>query len=155
MQRKNSILNRSGMAMIMAIFVIVIISTILALSLRLSTQTTQKTTDLYLYEQSAILAHSAAEYGMLELAKVAPCSLANRTFTYNGIYDINITMRYIPAAGTACAANASTILGTTSNYTAPNGISLDGNVIMDITVTANPTGTTEPVRYFRRTVQKL
>lgn len=155
MQRKNSVLKRNGIAMIMAIFVIVIISTILALSLSLSTQTTQKTTDLYLYEQSAILSHSAAEYAMLELANANPCSLSDVNFRYNDTYDVNISMNYITFAGSACDTQASNIGGTDYRLANTTAIESDGTVIMDVTVTANPTGVTEPIRYFRRTIQKL
>lgn len=152
MQRKNSILKHNGMALIMAIIVIVIISTILALSMRLSSETSQKTTDLYLYEQSAILSHSAAEYAMLELAKSNPCSLNSINFRYNDTYDINVSMNYITFNGSACDTNAAAIGSVFANTTA---IESDGTVILDVTVTANPTGTTEPIKYFRRTIQKL
>jgi len=56
MQRKNNILKRAknGMAMIMAIAVIVILVTIMALSITLTSQTTKRTTDVYLYEQSVL-----------------------------------------------------------------------------------------------------
>jgi hypothetical protein len=155
MQRKISILKRNAVAMIMAIFIILIISTILALSLRLSSETTQKTTDLYLYEQSAILSHSAAEYAMLVLSRSSPCSIANLNFRHNGTYDVNITMQYITFIGSACNANASNIGGTDYRLGTTTASVTDGTVIMDVTVTANPTGTTEPIRYFRRTIQKL
>ncbi|WP_428738122.1 hypothetical protein [Sulfurimonas sp.] len=157
MQRKNSILNRSGIAMIMAIFVIVIISTILAISISLSSQMSQKTTNLYLYEQSVLLSRSATEYKMLLLSQSAnPCTPLATNFVYDGIYTVNITTQFIPAAATTCAVNsAGNQLGITSDFVAPNGVSLDGTVIMDVTVTANPAGTTEPVRYFRRSIQKL
>lgn len=148
MQRKNSILKRNGMAMIMAIIVIVIVSTTLMVSLRLATETTQKTTDLYLYEQSSILSRSAAEYAMLRLSRENPCSLSNIDFRYNSTYDINISMNYIPFTGSDCDTNSGA--ANTTGYERS-----DGTVIMDVTVTANPTGTTEPIRYFRRTIQKL
>ena len=151
-QRKNRFLTRKGFAMMMAIFAIVIISTILALSLSLSTQTSHKTVDLYLYEQSTILSHSAAEYAMLELSKSNPCSLKKIDFRYDNTYDINISMRFIPFNASACDTNATAISAKFANTTTAES---DGTVIMDITVTANPAGTTEPVRYFRRTIQKL
>ena len=90
MQRKNSFLKRSGMAMIMAIIVIVIVSTILALSLKLSTQTAQKTVDLYLYEQAAVISHSAAEYAMVLLSRNNPCALSNINFTHNNTFNVAI-----------------------------------------------------------------
>ena len=152
MQRKNSILKKSGIAMIMAIIVIVTVATIMALSLSLTATTTKKTGDLYLYEQSSILSHSAAEYAMLKIAEVAPCSLPALNFPYNGIYDINITMAYLSTPGT-CRTNA-TADGT--NYANLTHEASNGTVIMDITVSVTDTTiTSEPIRYFKRTIQKL
>jgi len=160
MQRKNSLLKssskmmRKGMAMIMAISVIVIIATILALSLALTSQTTKKTTDLYLYEQASILSHSAAEYVMLKLSEVNPCSLSSINFSYNNIYDINATMRYITVVGSDCDTNATAVGAVFSNTT---NTASDGTVILDVIVSV-PTDknvTTEPIRYFRRSIQKL
>lgn len=154
MQRKNYLLknsNRNAMAMVMAIAVIVILSTIMALSLSLTMQTSKKTTDLYLYEQAAILSHSAAEYAMLRMSLVAPCSDDQYNFRYNNTYDINISMQYVSFAGSACALNSPVLdikhYGTT---TTPQS---DGTVIMDVTVSSDVG--TEPIRYFRRSIQKL
>ncbi|MFT5836304.1 MAG: type II secretory pathway pseudopilin PulG [Sulfurimonas sp.] len=156
MQRKNYFLKtshkksfRSAMAMIMAIVVLVVITTIMALSLSLSTQTTKRTTDLYLYEQSVLLSQSAAEYAMLKISQQNPCSLSNLDFRYNETYDVNITMSYVYFNGSNCD------IFSTSDYTAITYPNSDGSVLMDITITANPDGTTEPIRYFRRSIQKL
>jgi len=162
MQRKNYLLissrgknYRNGMAMIMAISVIVIVATILALSLSLTTLTAKKGTDLYLYEQSAILSHSAAEYAMLKMSQAAPCSIENLVYTYNDIYDINTTMHYVSFAGSQCEVNVFADLNRTYYDTTTFSAS-DGTVILDVTVSVtDPTVTTEPIRYFRRTIQKL
>lgn len=159
MQRKNSLLiaqkkkNRNGIAMIMAISVIVIVATILSLSLRLTSTTTKKTSDLYLYEQAAILSYSAAEYAVLRMSQAQPCSLDQLNFTYNGIYDVNTTMRYISLAGSSCETNAN---ANGTNYGTITYPASNGTVILDITVSVNDTTvTSEPIRYFRRTIQKL
>jgi len=154
MQRKNSILkkrSRNGIAMIMAIAVLVIIATILALSLSLTNKTTQKTTDLYLYEQASILTHSAAEYALLKMSQSNQCSLPSINYSYNNIYDINTTMYYISTPGSICEAN--TPAGhhfATVTYPGSNG-----TVILDVSVTTKNGISTEPIRYFRRTIQKL
>jgi type II secretory pathway pseudopilin PulG len=153
MQRKNSILkttHKNAMAMVMAIIVIVVISTIMALSLSLTTQTSKKTSDLYLYEQAVILSHSAAEYAMLRASLVNDCNFSGTNFTYNSAFDINISMKYIATNPSTCYTNANTqgILYSTVAYPASNG-----TVVMDITVTS--TLGTEPIRYFRRSIQKL
>ncbi|MDA3909291.1 MAG: hypothetical protein PF437_09380 [Sulfurimonas sp.] len=143
---------RGGMAMIMAIAVLVIIATIMALSLSLTTQTTKRTTDLYLYEQSTLLSQSAAEYAMLKISQVAPCSLPDLDFRYNNTFDVKITMQYIFTNPSACRTNS---LADGSDYATVTYPDSNGSVLMDIAITANPTGTTEPIRYFRRSIQKL
>jgi type II secretory pathway pseudopilin PulG len=157
MQRKNSVLSkksyRSGMAIVMAIAVIVVVATIMALSLSMTTQTSKKTTDLYLYEQASILSHSAAEYAMLKLSKANPCSIKSINFKYNSIYDVNTTMQYISVAGSACDSNA---IAIGRRYALTTHLKSDGTVIMEIAVSVNDTNVaSEPIRYFRRTIQKL
>lgn len=144
MQRKNYLLKRSGMAMIMAISVIVILSTIMALSLSLSVQTTKRTTDLYLHEQVILYSKSAAELALLDIAKNGCSDTFNTTF--DGIYDANITMKYI-YTGT---------VGSCTNYFDITTPEQNGSVLMDIVVTVSDTNiATEPIRYFRRVIQKL
>jgi len=162
MQRKNCVLSqnsckksRTGMAMIMAIIVIVTIATILALSLQLSTKSSKKTVDLYLYEQAALLSHSATEYTMLKISQATPCSIDRLDFNYNGSFDINATMHYISVAGSPCDGNAS--LDGTNIATVTYPSSNCATVIIDIAVSVPKSLnlTSEPIRYFRRTIQKL
>ncbi len=145
MQRKNNILksSRSGMAMIMAIAVIVILATIMALSLALTAETGKRTTDIYLYEQAALYAKSVAELALLDIAQNG-CSDTFDT-TFDGIYDANVTMRYVydGALPATCANSYFTITTPEQN----------GSVLMDITVSTNEG--TEPISYFRRSIQKL
>lgn len=141
--------HRNGMAMIMAIAVIVIIATIMALSMTLTSQTTKRTNDLYLYEQSALLAKSAAEYALLRIAQdnnaTNPCSVTSLNFTQDAIYDINISIQYIYTAG-VCGAQYATVQTPEQN----------GSVLIDVGVSVNDiTVATEPIRYFRRSIQKL
>ncbi len=151
MQRKNSILKsaRTGMAMMMAISVLVIVATIMALSLSLTTQVAKKTSDIYLYEQAVLLSQSAAEYGMLKLSQANPCSLTPINFTYNDIYTVDIDMRYVSTVGSSCDGNISVGKG----YINVLDAGTDGTVLMDITITADAGN--EPIRYFRRSIQKL
>ena len=159
MQRKNNILkySKNGIAMIMAIAVIVIISTIMALSLSMTATTAKKTVDLYIYEQAVLLSKSATEYALLEIARDGPCSHQNDlNFQQDGFYDINITARYvytmpfpIPSPGQpACPAAPATIVVQTPQQS--------GSVILDVTVRVNDVNvTSEPISYFRRSIQKL
>ncbi len=156
MQRKNNLLKskRTGMAMIMAIAVIVIIATIMTLALSLSTQTTKKTTDLYISEQAVLLSKSAAEYALLRISQVIPCSISNLNFNPPApldYYDINITMRYIYTDAAICIA------GGAPNHFLVTTPEQDGSVLMDIIVHVPVTKnvSSEPLRYFRRSIQKL
>ncbi len=152
MQRKNNILkfSRNGMAMIMALAVIVIVATIMALSLALTTQTTKKTVDLYLYEQSILLSKSATEYALLQIAQSNPCSYAGEQFTHNTLYTIDISVEYIYDDPNLCSASG--LL-----YTTVTNPQQSGSALMDITVSVTPdkNAASEPIRYFRRTIQKL
>jgi Tfp pilus assembly protein PilX len=157
MQRKNYLLknsrskHRSGFAMIMALTVLVVIATIMALSISLSTQTTKRTTDMYLYEQAMLLSNSAAEYALLRISQEDPCSIPSLNFTHDTIYDINITMEYIFNAPSPCVAGAGT------DYFNVVEENTNGTVLMDITVSV-PTSknvSTEPITFFRRSLQKL
>jgi len=152
MQRKNNILisARSGIAMIMAISVIVIVATIMALSLALTSQTSKKSSDLYLYEQSVLLSKSATEYALLRIAQDGPCTHINDlNFNQDKFYDINISLLYIYDNTT----NPCTATQTYATVTTPEQ---NGSVLMDVTVSVtDPTVVSEPIRYFRRTIQKL
>ena len=138
------------MAMIMAIIAIVIIGTIMALALALNSQTTKQTTDLYLYEQAVLLSKSATEYALLRIAQNDPCTNIDGNFTQDGIYDINISAQYIYDSNTSCIANGGTL------YTTVTTPEQNGSVLLDVTVSVTDKNvTTEDIRYFRRTIQKL
>lgn len=151
MQRKNYILRaaykskRAGIAMIMAIIVLVVISTIMILSLSLTSETSKKTTDLYLYEQAALYSRSAAELALLEIAEHGCQNSYNTTF--DGIYDANVSMKYI----------YTNTVGACDKYFDINTTEQNGSVLMDVTISVDPAKnlSSEPITYFRRTIQKL
>jgi len=155
MQRKNYILNRkktlyrSGFAMIMAIIAIVVISTIMALSLSLTTQTAKRTTDIYLHEQAVLYSKSAAELALLDIAQEGCVNDRNYTFDY---YTAEVQMQYVY---TEANTNVNKTLNCSEFIHTPyiQTNEQNGSVLMDITVTAKEG--TEPIRYFRRSIQKL
>jgi len=176
MQRKNNILStlkltrrrryykyirnskKNGFAMIMAIAALVVISGIMAISISLSTKTAKRTTDLYLYEQAVLYSKSAAEYALLQIAAAPACTIgginttfgANQIGSQNNIYNVDIKLRYIFADTATCN------LGGAVQYIKINSPEQNGSVLMDITVTVDDsTIVNEPIRYFRRTIQKL
>ena len=156
MQRKNYTLRKStplkraknAMAMIMAIAVIVVIATIMALSLALSSQTVKRTTDVYLYEQSILLAKSAAEYALLRISldnnETNPCNVTALNFTQD-YYDINVSIKY-SYKNPPASCNGKTYATVTTDEQ-------NGSVLLDIAVSTDEG--TEPIRYFKRSIQKL
>jgi type II secretory pathway pseudopilin PulG len=157
MQRKNNILNRvrpkykSGMAMIMAITLIIILATIMALSLALSSQTIKRTNDLYLSEQSALIAKSAAEYALLRISldnnETNPCNYTQSNFKQD-YYDVNISVKY-SYKNPPASCNGKTFATVTTDEQ-------NGSILLDVTVSVTDGNiTTEPIRYFRRSIQKL
>ena len=154
MQRKNStIMNnryKNGIAMIMAITVIGIMGTIMALSLSMTTQTTRKTADLYLYEQSMLLAKSATEYQLLRIAQNPPCTDLDTAFTQDSIYQVEIKTRYVYDSANVCTSAGGT------EYAVVSTPEQNGTVLIDVSVSVDDaTIVPEAIRYFRRTIQKL
>ena len=149
MQRKNNLLKplklkRDGFAMIMAIIVVIVIGGLMAFSLSLVSQTGKRTTDLYLYEQTVLYSKSAAELALLDIAQHNPCTQVDNNYTLGTIYNANVKMRYVYTSPCASATN---------DYFTVTTPEQNGSVLMDITVTTKEG--TEPIRYFRRVMQKL
>jgi hypothetical protein len=161
MQRKNHILRRSGFAMIMAIMLLVIISTIMAVSISMSTTTTAKTTNEYLHEQAMLLTSSATEYAVLAISGHDRIGHNNCINSINAVYpsalnpmfDVNITMQYVGFGG--IGVNVDDCI----DYPGLGSIATsetNGTVLMDVTVTSSDAlNLDEPIRYERRTLQKL
>ncbi len=163
MQRKNSILNRSGFAMIMAIVVIVIITSIMGLTISLSSGAKKRVTNDFLSEQAILLAKGANEMALLAISGVdhtgAKC-LNHIDMVYpdnkNPIFKIDVDIRYIAIPGgefsNACKFYTSTGAGADALTT----LESDGGVFIDISVTTDPgLSIGESIRHVRRTIQKL
>jgi len=160
MQRKNSFLKISprdnfhnGMAMMMAISVIVIVATIMSLSLAMTTMSSKKSIDLYLYEESILLSKSATEYALLKIGQNKPCTQFDTdvlNWRQNNIYDINISIKYIYTSDRSCEDNGGEL------YTIVQTDEQNGSALIDVTVSVTDENiSSEPIRFFRRTLQKL
>lgn len=156
MQRKSRILNnRSGFAMITAIFFMIIIATLLTYMLSSTAETAEKTTKAYLNEQAQLLAKSAVEYAILQVSSTdrgvasANC-LKTVTATYPEgapIFNIQVNIAY-HGFGAGCTGN-----GTAATVDTPES---NGTMLIDVYVEDDPgLNLDEPVRYHRRTLQKL
>jgi len=160
MQRKTSILKeRSGFAMIMAIFFIILIATLLSYMLASSSETAKRTTNDYLNEQAQLLAKSAVEYTILRVSghnRAGGCMLGfNANYPTSGataIFDINVTVQYF-GFGNACAQAFTDAGRSIANIQTAES---NGTMMIDVYVSDNINlKLTEPIRYHRRTLQKL
>lgn len=149
------------MAMFAAIAFLLVMATIAALMVSMTTLTTKRGTDLYFQEQAHLLAKSATEYALLAISGHNIASTGNCinkiNSTYDGIYDINTTIRYI-GNGFPTASGACDMLKYADGTTDINNIltpESNGTVIIDVYVTAPSSQTgAERVKFHRRTMQK-
>ena len=168
MQRKNNILNsskRNAFAMITAIIVVAIITTLIGLSMQLVTKTGKKATDTYLHEQVVLYSKSAAELALLTMAQNDQCTQTALVFNFplgcagaGCVYTANVNIQHISydnpltiAVNESPCATAPLPGGV--DYMLVNTPQQHGSALMDITVTTNLGN--EPIRYFRRVMQKL
>ena len=139
-------MKRSGFSLLLAIVVMITIATLMAFMISLTSTTAKQTTDIYASEQTKLLAKSATEYALLAISgheNNVSC-IENINLTYEKNYDINMTLYYI---GNALPCNTSHLFANTISTPESNG-----TVIIDTFVTFN--GSSEPIRYHRRTIQK-
>lgn len=165
MQRKSNILRqkRGGFAMIMAIFFMVLMATMMLYMLNASAETTERTSSDYVNEQAQLLAKSTVEYVLLRVSGfnrdtdgdgVVDDCLTGLNLTYpegSPMYKITVNISY---HGLGAGAPAK----CTSNGTqaALNTAESVGTMLIDVYVEDHPDlQLNEPVRYHRRTLQKL
>jgi hypothetical protein len=156
MQREGNILKRyegshKGVALVTAIAFLLIMVTIMGLMVSMTAQTSKRGGDIYFQEQAQLLAKSATEFALLAISghdRAATNNCVNQiNATYMGIYDINTTIRYIGLGSIpGCNSFVNAIATPESN----------GTAIIDVYVTldAAAAGTTEDIRFHRRTMQK-
>jgi len=140
---------RNGIAMIMAIAVIVIIGTIMALSMALTLKTTKRTVETYLYEQVEILSDSAREYAMYKIGNTSCIESGFYIPDQEGFYDINISIKYITKA--ACTTPS---LNFTTDYD-PDLIHESAVIDVVVSIDKNQTNTAEDVRFHKRYIENI
>ena len=161
MQRKNHILNhrrgqnRNGFAMIMAIFFMVLMATMMAYMLESTADTTKRTINEYLLEQAQLIAKSSVEYAILQVSdynRSAPAGGGCRnqvvvTYPSSGLI-ATVDIQYFGFGSLDSCNNIVDDIQTAES---------NGTMLMDVYVTHDPDilDLTEPIRYHRRTLQKL
>ncbi|MBS9778843.1 MAG: type II secretion system protein [Campylobacteraceae bacterium] len=143
---------KKGFSLLTAIIFIVTVATIGALSLSMSNVTAKQTGDLYLRTQAELLAQSATGLALMgitahDINGTNCLNQINGTFpdTTNPVFDISVTISYlgreIPAG---CNIVSNTVQNNESNLT----------VIVDTVVSSHGDIATEPIRFYKRTIQK-
>ena len=144
-------MKRKGFGLITAIIMMMIVAILMSLMIGLSSSTIKQTSNLFIKEQARLHLRSATELALLAISghnNSVDC-IENMSIDFNNnSYQANINMWYI---GRGIPAGCHHIL--------ENNISTDDSnytVVMDITVEANQTklGLTEPIKLYRRTIQK-
>lgn len=158
MQNKSRLLKRGGFAIIAAVFLMLLISMMLLKMLSYSTDTASRTVNQYLLEQAQLLTYNATEFAVLQLslqnhATTCVTTLPTQFYPASGspMFDIDITISYVWLAGSVPAA----CVGT-ANLLTVNTPEQNGSAYIDVTVVSDPSLALDaPIRYHRRTLQKL
>ncbi|WP_345969758.1 MULTISPECIES: hypothetical protein [Sulfurimonas] len=159
MQNKNRVLKRGGFAVIAAVFMMLLITLMLLKMLSYSTDVSARTSNDYLNEQAQLLAFNATEDAVYRIsgenrdANLSCTTSFNDTYPSTGtaMFNINVTIQYIwqtgmIPGGTGC----NNILTTVSTDTQ------HGSALIDVYVTSHASlNLDEPIRFHRRTLQKL
>ena len=145
---------RHGFAMIMAIFFMILIATLLSYMLSSTTEAAKRTTNVYVNEQAQLLAKSAVEYALLRISgfdrSTGNC-INSFTTQYpdatNPLFDVSVSIQYF---GLGSLAGCNNIVGSIATEDS------NGTMLIDVYVSDNAgLGLSEPIRYHRRTLQKL
>lgn len=164
MQRQVRILkhsSRRGFALITAVFLMILLSTMLLKMLSFSSSDAQQVVNDYLLEQAQLAAYGATEFAMLRISTedhTAGCTQAismDYPSTGTKLFDVGITIQYVwngvGPGGTNC--DNTLVTGNTVSVTTAEQ---DGSAYIDVVVASDPAlGLDEPIRFHRRTLQKL
>jgi len=176
MQNKNRLLNRGGFAVIAAVFMMLLISLMLLKMISYSTDVAQRTTNDYLSEQAQLLAFNATEDAVFQISgqcrNSATCPAlvsggsciqsitSNYPSSGTTMFNINTTIKYVwsddPSLGAdRLSSLPATCIGT-NLFAAVSAPQQHGAALIDVFVTsATALGLDEPIRFHRRTLQKL
>jgi len=168
MQRKSRILkphfrqNRRGFAMIMAIFFMILMATLMTAMLASSVETANRTVNNYLLEQGQLLAKSAVEVAILRVSgtdRTLPAGcLTHLDLEYpesgSKLFDIDVDISYFGFGGVA--GNCYNLLPNVAEVNVITEADSVGTMQIDIYVASHPDlNLEEPIRFHRRTIQKL
>ena len=146
---------RRGFTLIAAIFFVVIASSICMLALSIATTSVKQNSEIYLREQSELVARAATEYAILAIISndfSATClgkqsknaSEDNPISGESGdLFTFKVYVKYFGDMG-ICSGDA--VAATGANQ---------GTIMLDVFVSSKPGKASNPINFHKRTLQKL
>lgn len=145
---------KNGIAMIMAVMVIILTATIMALGLAMTTKTTNENLDMYLSEQAEILADSAREYVMYKIGNT-PCIESGYTFLQDDFYIINISIKYVTPEGCVATPDLNYISASNPNHLDANLITSAAIIDVKVSIDKSKTSTNESISFHKRYIELI
>ena len=146
---------RRGFTLIAAIFFVVISSSICMLALSIATTSVRQNSEIYLREQSELVARAATEYAMLAIISndFSTTCLGNQsenasednpiTGEFGDLFTFKVYVKYFGNMG-VCSGDA--VAATGANQ---------GTIMLDVFVSSKPGKASNPINFHKRTLQKL
>ncbi|ERJ28957.1 hypothetical protein UNSWCS_2050 [Campylobacter concisus UNSWCS] len=146
---------RRGFTLIAAIFFVVIASSICMLALSIASTSVKQNSEIYLREQSELVARAATEYAMLAIISndFSTTCLGNQSENasednpiageFGDLFTFKVYVKYFGDMG-ICSGDA--VAATGANQ---------GTIMLDVFVSSKPGKASNPINFHKRTLQKL
>ena len=146
---------RRGFTLIAAIFFVVIASSICMLALSIASTSVKQNSEIYLREQSELVARAATEYAMLAIISndFSTTCLGNQSENasednpisgeFGDLFTFKVYVKYFGDMG-ICSGDA--VAATGANQ---------GTIMLDLFVSSKPGKASNPINFHKRTLQKL
>ncbi|WP_107850109.1 type II secretion system protein [Campylobacter concisus] len=148
---------RRGFTLIAAIFFVVIASSICMLALSIASTSVKQNSEIYLREQSELVARAATEYAMLAIISndFSTTCLGNQSENasednpisgeFGDLFTFKVYVKYFGDMGNACKNKDAVIVKGTNQ----------GTIMLDVFVSSKPGKSSNPINFHKRTLQKL
>lgn len=148
---------RRGFTLIAAIFFVVIASSICMLALSIASTSVKQNSEIYLREQSELVARAATEYAMLAIISndFSTTCLGNQSENasednpisgeFGDLFTFKVYVKYFGDMGDACK-NKDAVIVKGANQ---------GTIMLDAFVSSKPGKASNPINFHKRTLQKL
>ena len=148
---------RRGFTLIAAIFFVVIASSICMLALSIASTSVKQNSEIYLREQSELVARAATEYAMLAIISndFSTTCLGNQSENasednpisgeFGDLFTFKVYVKYFGDMGDACKNKDAVIVKGTNQ----------GTIMLDVFVSSKPGKSSNPINFHKRTLQKL